>query len=74
MDRSERILAATEMYTFGLRPFARVAGVEDRIEWQISADTMALFPEPLADDDAAAAIFGGALVAHDRLSAFSGLR
>ncbi|GAC67383.1 PEP-utilizing enzyme [Gordonia soli] len=74
MDRSARILAATEMYSFGLRPFARRAGVEDRIEWRISARTMGLFPEPLADDDKAAALFGGALVGHDRPSAFRGIR
>ncbi|MFT4043891.1 MAG: PEP-utilizing enzyme [Gordonia sp. (in: high G+C Gram-positive bacteria)] len=70
-DRNDRILAATEMYSFGLRPFARVAGVEDRIDWRISERTLALLPDPLGDDDQAGAIFGGALVAHDRPSAFS---
>lgn len=72
MDRESRILAATRMYSWGLRPFARLAGVEDAIDWSFSNRTMALFPEPLADDDQAAAIFGGALVAHDRPSAFTG--
>ncbi|WP_246372185.1 hypothetical protein [Gordonia humi] len=74
MGRDDRILSATRMYTWGLRPFARVAGVEDAIDWQISPATMALFPEPLGDDDQAAAIFGGALVGHDRPSAFSATR
>ncbi|MFE0749036.1 PEP-utilizing enzyme [Gordonia sp. NPDC058843] len=74
MSRDDRILAATRMYTWGLRPFARLAGVEDSIDWSFSGSTMALFPEPLADDDQAAALFGGALVAHDRPSAFTGIR
>lgn len=74
MSREDRILAATRMYSWGLRPFARLAGVEDDIEWVFSDRTMALFPEPLADDDQAAAIFGGATVAHDRPSAFTGIR
>lgn len=74
MSRSDRILAATTMYTSGLRPFARIAGVEEAVDWRISDRTMALFPDPLADDDQAAALFGGALVAHDRPSAFSGTR
>ena len=73
MGRDDRIFAATEMYSFGLRPFARVAGAEDQIEWKISDRTMELFPEPLADDDKAATIFGGALVAHNRPSSFSGI-
>ncbi|MBY8857240.1 hypothetical protein K7711_12190 [Nocardia sp. CA2R105] len=74
LGREDRILAATRMYTWGLRPFARVAGVQDEIDWSFADRTMALFPEPLGDDDQAAAIFGGALVAHDRPSAFTGLR
>lgn len=74
MSRDDRILAATTMYTSGLRPFARLAGVEESVDWTISDRTMALFPDPLADDDQAAALFGGALVAHDRPSAFSGIR
>ncbi|TYQ11761.1 UNVERIFIED_ORG: Phosphoenolpyruvate-protein kinase (PTS system EI component in bacteria) [Gordonia westfalica J30] len=74
MSRDDRILAATRMYTWGLRPFARIAGVEDSVDWSFSDRTMNLFPDPLADDDQAAALFGGALVAHDRPSAFSGIR
>ena len=74
MDREDRILAAAEMYSFGLRPFARLAGAEDRIEWAISDRTRALLPDPLGNDDQAAVIFGGALVGHERPSAFTGLR
>lgn len=73
MDRDSRILAATRMYTWGLRPFAKLAGVDGSIDWSFSDRTMALFPDPLGDDDQAAAIFGGALVAHDRPSSFTGL-
>ncbi|PPJ14421.1 hypothetical protein C5E51_02785 [Nocardia nova] len=73
LDRDDRILAATRMYSWGLKPFARLAGVEGEIDWSFAERTMALFPEPLGDDDKAAAIFGGALVAHDRPSAFTGL-
>ncbi|WP_369253132.1 PEP-utilizing enzyme [Geodermatophilus amargosae] len=74
MDRRSRIFSATQMYTAGLRPFADVAGVTDRIDWSISPDTLALHPDPLDDDDHAAAIFGGALVANDMPGAFSPIR
>lgn len=74
MDREERIFSATRMYTAGLRPFAEVAGVTDRIDWSFSPDTLALYPDPLDDDDQAAAIFGGALVANDMPGAFSPTR
>jgi phosphohistidine swiveling domain-containing protein len=74
MDRRSRIFSATQMYTAGLRPFADLAGVTDRIDWSISPDTLALYPDPLDDDDQAAAIFGGALVANDMPGAFSPTR
>ncbi|HEY3716521.1 MAG TPA: hypothetical protein VGL39_18500 [Jatrophihabitantaceae bacterium] len=73
MDREQRIFAATRMYTWGLKPFAALAGVTDQIDWSISADTLALYPEPLGDDDQAAAIFGTALVANDLPGSFSPL-
>ncbi|MCW4354718.1 PEP-utilizing enzyme [Hoyosella sp. YIM 151337] len=73
MDRSERIMAATTMYTSGLRPFAAYAGVTDRIDWSMSPRTLALYPDPLDDDAEAAAIFGGALVAHEDPSSFSSI-
>jgi hypothetical protein len=73
MTREERIFAATRMYSWGLKPFAGVAGVTDQIDWSVSADTMALYPDPLDDDAKAGAIFGGALVANDRPGAFSPL-
>ncbi len=73
MDRDERIFSATQMYTWGLKPFAAAAGVIDRIDWSISPDTLALYPDPLGDDDRAAAIFGTALVANDMPGAFSPL-
>jgi len=74
MDRRERIFSATQMYTAGLRPFADVAGVTDRVDWSISPDTLALYPDPFDDDDQAAAIFGTALVANDMPGAFSPTR
>jgi hypothetical protein len=74
MDREQRIFSATRMYTSGLRPFAELAGVTDRIDWSFSPDTLALYPDPLDDDDQAAAIFGGALVANDMPGAFSPTR
>ncbi|KAA9160107.1 hypothetical protein FPZ12_018635 [Amycolatopsis acidicola] len=74
MDRRERILAATTMYTSGLRPFAAVAGVTDAIDWSMSPDTLALYPDPFDDDDQAAAIFGTALVANDMPGSFSPVR
>ncbi|MGY1684628.1 PEP-utilizing enzyme [Geodermatophilus sp. SYSU D00867] len=74
MDREQRIFSATRMYTSGLRPFADVAGVTDRVDWSFSPDTLALYPDPFDDDDEAAAIFGTALVANDMPGAFSPTR
>jgi phosphohistidine swiveling domain-containing protein len=74
MDRAQRIWAATRMYTSGLRPFAAVAGVLDDIDWAPSAATTALYPDPLDDDNQAAAIFGTALVANDMPGSFSPIR
>ncbi|MEJ2890568.1 PEP-utilizing enzyme [Actinomycetospora aeridis] len=74
MDRPERVLAATRMYSSVLRPFAAVAGLEDEPGWSLSPATAELYPDPLDDDDRAAAVFGGALLAHDRPSAFSPIR
>jgi phosphohistidine swiveling domain-containing protein len=74
MDRPQRIWAATRMYTSGLRPFAQTAGVLDKVDWAFSPDTTALYPDPLDDDNAAAAIFGTALVANDMPGSFSPIR
>ena len=74
MGREERIWSATRMYTAGLRPFAAVASVLDRIDWSFSPDTTALYPDPLDDDGQAAAIFGTALVANDLPGSFSPVR
>lgn len=74
MDRQERIMSATRMYTSGLRPFAAVAGVTDRVDWSMSPDTLALYPDPLDDDGQAGAIFGTALVANDLPGSFSPIR
>lgn len=74
MDRTQRIWAATRMYTSGLRPFAAMAGVLDRIDWDVSPATRALYPDPLGDDEQAAAIFGTALVANDMPGSFSPIR
>ncbi|GAA1271065.1 hypothetical protein GCM10009609_37700 [Pseudonocardia aurantiaca] len=74
MDREQRIFAATRMYTSGLRPFAQLAGVTEQIDWSISPDTSALYPDPLGDDDKAATIFGTAVVANDMPGSFSPIR
>lgn len=63
MTREERVLSATTMYSWGLKPFAAVAGVLDDIDWEVSAATRALYPDPLDDDDQAAAAFGTPIVA-----------
>lgn len=73
-DRRDRIFSATRMYTAGLRPFAELAGVTDRIDWEFSPDTLALHPDPLDDDTQAATIFGTALVANDLPGSFSSTR
>jgi phosphohistidine swiveling domain-containing protein len=74
MGRRERIFAATRMYTSGLRPFAAIAGVTDQIDWSMSPDTLALYPDPFDDDDQAAAIFTTAVVANDMPGSFSPVR
>ncbi|OZF57565.1 hypothetical protein CH293_02245 [Rhodococcus sp. 14-2470-1b] len=71
MNREERIFAATTMYSWGLKPFAAVAGVVDDIDWSISSDTLALYPDPLGDDGSAGTIFGTAVVANDLPGSFS---
>ncbi|MGV1047001.1 MAG: hypothetical protein ACOYD4_00545 [Solirubrobacterales bacterium] len=71
MDRLERITSAAKVYCWGLLRFAEDAGVADAIDWSISERTMALYPDPLDDDERCAAIFGGGLIAHDRPSAFT---
>lgn len=71
MTREERIFAATRMYCWGLKPFAALAGVINHIDWSISADTLALYPDPLGDDEQAGAIFGTAIVANDIPGSFS---
>lgn len=73
MNRSERALAATKMYCWGLKPFAAIAGVTDDIDWEISPATLALYPDPLDDDDKAGATFGTAMIANDMPGAFSPL-
>ncbi|HEX4109954.1 MAG TPA: hypothetical protein VHX88_17595 [Solirubrobacteraceae bacterium] len=71
MDRFERITSAAKTYCWGLLPFAEPAGVADAIDWEISERTMALYPDPLDDDEQCGAMFAGALMTHDRPSAFS---
>lgn len=71
MTREERIFAATRMYSWGLKPFATLAGVVDDIDWSISPDTLALHPDPFDDDEQAGLIFGTAVVANDMPGSFS---
>jgi hypothetical protein len=59
------------MYSWGLKPYAALAGVVDDIDWSISADTLALHPDPLDDDEKAGIIFGTAVVANDLPGSFS---
>ena len=73
MDRRGRIMSAAKMYCWGLVPFANDAGVFERIDWEISDATMRFYPEPFDNDEAAGGIFAGAVMLHDRPSAFSPL-
>jgi len=73
MDRTGRIMSAAKMYCWGLVPFAKDAGVFDKIDWEISDATMRFYPDPLDNDEAAGGIFAGAVMLHDRPSAFSPL-
>ncbi|MGH9008672.1 MAG: PEP-utilizing enzyme, partial [Acidimicrobiia bacterium] len=71
MPRRDKILSAATMYCWGLIPFADDAGVTDKIDWEISGETLRYYPEPFDDDATAGGIFAGALITHDRPSAFS---
>lgn len=70
MSREERILSATRMYCWGLKPFAAVAGVLDQIDWEISDATMALYPDPLDDDERATDVFATPILGTPELSSF----
>ena len=74
MDREGKIMSAAKMYCWGLVPFAKDAGVFEKIEWEISDATMRFYPNPLDNDEAAGGIFAGGVILHDRPSAFSPLR
>lgn len=74
LGREERIWSATRMYTSGLRPFAEVAGVLEKIDWSPHPDTLALYPDPLDDDARAGTVFGTAVVANDLPGSFSPIR
>ncbi|MFJ9388934.1 hypothetical protein ACIRON_08955 [Nocardioides sp. NPDC101246] len=74
MSREERVLAATTMYSWGLKPFAAAAGVLDDIDWEISPATRALYPDPLDNDDKAAAAFGTPIVATPNPGSFRPVR
>ncbi|MDQ1499725.1 MAG: hypothetical protein QOI86_3065, partial [Actinomycetota bacterium] len=73
LPRRDKIMSAAEMYCWGLIPFARDAGVFDRIDWEISKETLQYYPDPFDDDAATGGIFAGALIMHDRPSAFSAI-
>lgn len=72
--RRDKIMSAAEMYCWGLIPFADDAGVTGKIDWEISDATLRFYPEPFDDDAAAGGVFAGALITHDRASAFSPIR
>lgn len=74
MSREDRILSATRMYSWGLKPFAALAGVLDEIDWEISDATMALYPDPLDDDERAADAFATRILGTSELSSFSSVR
>ncbi|MGH9001471.1 MAG: PEP-utilizing enzyme, partial [Acidimicrobiia bacterium] len=74
MPRRDKVFSAAKMYCWGLVPFADEAGVTGQIDWEISDATTRFYPDPFDDDAAAGGIFAGALITHDRPSAFSPLR
>ncbi|MEW6471218.1 MAG: hypothetical protein AB1679_03020 [Actinomycetota bacterium] len=74
MPRRDKIMSAAQMYCWGLIPFARDAGVFEKIDWEISDRTLQYYPDPFDSDEATGGIFAGALIMHDRPSAFSAIR
>jgi len=70
MTRAERVLSATRMYSWGLKPFADIAGVLDNIDWDISTAPMALYPDPLDEDEKAADAFATPILGTPDLSSF----
>ncbi len=73
-SRRDKIMSAAKMYCWGLVPFANDAGVTEKIDWEISDETLQYYPDPFDDDAAAGGHFAGAVILHDRPSAFSAIR
>ena len=73
-SRRDKIMSAAKMYCWGLVPFANDAGVTEKIDWEISDETLQYYPDPFDDDAAAGGHFAGGVILHDRPSAFSAIR
>ena len=68
-DPELRNLYATEMYSWKLKAWARIAGCYDDIDWSISPSILASY-ERFSDPDTALALIGGIFVPADRDSCF----
>ena len=68
-DPEERNLYATEMYSWKLKAWARVAGCYDEIDWAISPPIVDSYTK-FSDSDTALALIGGIFVPAERDSCF----
>ena len=68
-DPEERNLYATQMYSWKLKSWARIAGCYDEIDWAISPSITESYSR-FRDSDTALALIGGVFVPADRDGCF----
>lgn len=68
-DPEYRNLCATQMYAWKLKSWARVAGCQDEIDWEISPRIVQSY-EHFQDSEVALGLIGGVFVPQDRDSCF----
>lgn len=68
-DAEERNLYATQMYSWKLKPWARIAGCYDKIDWSISPSIVESY-QRFKDPEVALTLIGGVFVPEDRDSCF----
>ncbi|MFC8047233.1 hypothetical protein [Nocardia sp. NPDC057353] len=68
-DPEQRNLYATQMYSWKLKAWARIAGCYDEIDWSVSPSIVSLY-ERFSDPAVALGLIGGVFVPADRDSCF----
>lgn len=70
LDRRERILQGALVYSRNVRPFAKRAGCDDAIDWNLTDEAVSLLPRFEADEDALN-LFVQSCIRADSASAYS---